>query len=409
MPQLRNNGYGLSCRSSVAGTGLKKRRLPREFPKVCDLKLFSCQACGQVLFFENVRCEHCGHVLGYLPDRATISALEPLEGDAWNALAAPETTYKFCRNTAFGVCNWMVRADDEAGYCAACRHNRLIPDLNTPGNAELWAKIEAAKRRLFYTLLRLHLPLENRIDNPEHGLAFDFLADEVQSHAHGVMTGHDNGLITLALREADDAVREKVRGEMHEPYRTLLGHFRHESGHYFWDRLISGDEAKLAEFRALFGDEREDYAAALQRHYNEGAPAFWQNEFVSVYATTHPWEDFAETWAHYLHIVDTLETARSFGIKVKPRVAPSELSAVVDFDAHNATSMAQLIDAWLPIAFAVNSLNRSMGQPDLYPFVLAPKTIEKLAFIHALTHAAVKAEVPPAPKSIETAKQAAVA
>jgi hypothetical protein len=321
-------------------------------------------------------------------------------------LAAPETSYKFCRNTAFGVCNWMVRADDDAGYCAACRHNRLIPDLNTPGNAELWAKIEAAKRRLFYTLLRLHLPLENRIDNPEHGLAFDFLADEAQSHAHNVMTGHDNGLITLALREADDAMREKVRGEMSEPYRTLLGHFRHESGHYFWDRLIGGDEKKLEEFCTLFGDEREDYDAALQRHYSEGAPAFWQNEFVSVYATTHPWEDFAETWAHYLHIVDTLETARAFGIKVKSRVAPSELSAVVDFDAHNATSMAQLIDAWLPIAFAVNSLNRSMGLSDLYPFVLSPKTIEKLAFIHALTHAAVKLE---AVKAAAPVKQTAVA
>lgn len=158
----------------------------------------------------------------------------------------------------------------------------------------------------------------------------------------------------------------------------------------------------------MFGDEREDYNAALQRHYSEGAPAFWQNEFVSVYATTHPWEDFAETWAHYLHIVDTLESARAFGIKVKPRVAPSELLAVVDFDAHNATSMAQLIDAWLPIAFAVNSINRSMGQPDLYPFVLAPKTIEKLAFVHAVTHAAVTAGAPPAAKSSETANQAAL-
>jgi len=200
------------------------------------------------------------------------------------------------------------------------------------------------------------------------------------------MTGHDNGLITLALKEADDAVREKVRGEMGEPYRTLLGHFRHESGHYFWDRLIGDDEEKLAGFRDRFGDERADYAAALQQHYNEGAPAGWQNEFVSVYATTHPWEDFAETWAHYLHIVDTLESARAFGIKVSPRAARGELSAAVDFDSHNAESMTQLIDAWLPIAFAVNSLNRSMGLPDLYPFVLAPRTIEKLAFVHALTH-----------------------
>ena len=352
------------------------------------MKLFNCQACGQVLFFENVRCEHCGHVLGYLSDKATVSALEPLPGEAWKALAAPQNPYKFCQNYVRGVCNWMVPANDDEGFCAACRHNHVIPDLSAPGNNLLWARIEAAKRRLFYTLIRLGLPLENRRDNPQHGLAFDFLADEAQTHAQSVMTGHDNGLITLALREADDAMREKVRDELSEPYRTLLGHFRHESGHYFWDRLVGGDEKKLVEFRALFGDERQDYDAALQRHYSQGAPAGWQNEFVSVYATTHPWEDFAETWAHYLHIVDTLETARAFGVKVRPRTPHGELSGQVDFDAHNAANMTKLIDAWLPIAFAVNSLNRSMGQPDLYPFVLAPRTIEKLAFVHALTHPA---------------------
>jgi hypothetical protein len=374
------------CRNRV-----KKTAFTLGISESKPVKLFSCQACGQVLFFENIRCEHCGHVLGYLPDKSTVSALEPLEGEAWSALANPENPYKFCQNYVHGVCNWMVPVGDVTGFCAACRHNHVIPDLSAPGNNLLWARIEAAKRRLFYTLMRLHLPLENRLDNPERGLAFDFLADEYQSHAQGVMTGHDNGLITLALREADDAVREKVRGEMSEPYRTLLGHFRHESGHYFWDRLIGGDEQKLEEFRALFGDEREDYNAALQRHYSEGAPAFWQNEFVSVYATTHPWEDFAETWAHYLHIVDTLESARAFGIKVKPRIPHNELSAVVDFDVHNATRMAQLIDAWLPIAFAVNSLNRSMGLPDLYPFVLAPRAIEKLTFVHALTHPAAQA------------------
>jgi hypothetical protein len=355
------------------------------------MKLFNCQACGQVLYFENVRCEHCGHALGYLPDRGTISALEPLEGGTFKALAAPEKPYKSCDNYRHGVCNWMVPADDQAEFCAACRHNHVIPDLAIEGNNLLWAKIEAAKHRLFYDLLKLGLPLENRRDDPQHGLAFDFLADSPQAHAQAVMTGHDNGLITLALKEADDAVREKVRAEMGEPYRTLLGHFRHESGHYFWDQLIGGDAKKLSDFRACFGDERVDYAAALQKHYNEGAPVGWQNEYVSVYATTHPWEDFAETWAHYLHIVDTLETARAFGIKVAPRVARGELSAVVDFDTHNADSITQVIDAWLPIAFAVNSLNRSMGQPDLYPFVLTPRTIEKLAFVHALTHPKAKA------------------
>jgi hypothetical protein len=357
------------------------------------MRLFICQVCGQVLYFENVRCEQCGHDLGYLPDKTAISALELLEDGNWKALAAPEKPYKLCQNYAHGVCNWMVPAEDTLGFCAACRHNRLIPDLSVGGNVQLWARIEAAKHRLFYTLLRLKLPLENRADAPAHGMAFDFLADPLlaQAHAQSVMTGHANGLITLALKEADDSMREKVRREMGEPYRTLLGHFRHEIGHYFWDRLIGGSQKKLSSFRACFGDERADYGAALQKHYREGAPAFWQNEFVSAYAASHPWEDFAETWAHYLHIVDTLETARAFGISVRPRTAGNELSAVVDFDSHEASSMSQLIDAWLPIAFAVNSLNRSMGQPDLYPFVLAPRTIEKLGFIHALIHPAAKA------------------
>jgi hypothetical protein len=379
--------------------GPETRRFYRARAENSFMRLFTCQACGQVLYFENVRCEQCGHALGYLPDKTAISALEALENNRWKALAAPEKPYRFCENYAHGVCNWMVPADDPLGFCAACRHNRLIPDLSVEGNLQLWARIEAAKHRLFYTLLRLRLPLENRADDPERGLAFDFLADPPQPHVRGVMTGHANGLITLALKEADDAVREKVRGQMGEPYRTLLGHFRHEIGHYFWDRLIGANTKKLSVFRACFDNERADYGAALEMHYTQGAPPSWQDAFVSAYAASHPWEDFAETWAHYLHIVDTLETARAFGISVSPRAGNGELSAVVDFDSHKAASMEQLIDAWLPIAFAVNSINRSMGQPDLYPFVLAPRTIEKLAFIHALVHPQAKSAAGKKPRA----------
>jgi len=349
------------------------------------MKLFSCQGCGQLLYFENVRCENCGRTLGYLADITDISALDPAEGGGWTVLAAPQKAYKFCLNYDAGMCNWMVPADDETGFCAACRHNRVIPDLSVPGNDVLWRKLETAKHRLFYSLLRLGLPLENRADNPEHGLAFDFLADAPETHASEVMTGHDNGLITLALKEADDAVREKVRGEMGEPYRTLLGHFRHEIGHYFWDRLVATDEAMLNAFRALFGDDREDYGEALKRHYAQGAPPGWQDSFISMYATTHPWEDFAETWAHYLHIVDTLETASAFGMKIKPRAARGHIAATIDFDPYTTRRWDQVIDAWLPIEFATNSMNRSMGLTDLYPFLLSDKAIEKLGFVHALT------------------------
>ena len=356
------------------------------------MKLFSCQGCGQLLYFENVRCENCGRALGYLPDITEISALDLRPDGGWEVLAAPGRAYKFCNNYTLGVCNWMVPEADEAGFCAACRHNRTIPDLSAPGNQALWGKMETAKHRLFYSLLRLDLPLDNRTDDPEHGLAFDFLADQPWSHVQDVMTGHDNGLITLALKEADDAVREQVRSQMGEPYRTLLGHFRHEVGHYFWDRLVAARPGWLNAFRKMFGDDQADYGAALQNHYANGAPPGWQNEYVSAYATAHPWEDFAETWAHYLHIVDTLETAGAFGLKVRPRRARGALAAAIDFDPYKARRMDQLIDSWLPIEFATNSLNRSMGQIDLYPFVLSPRVIEKLGFVHALAHGAPAAQ-----------------
>jgi len=352
------------------------------------MRVFTCQACGQLLYFENVRCERCGRVLGYLPDLATISALEQAEGDRWRALGANSWDYRFCKNRDYSVCNWMVAADSWESFCAACRYNKTIPDLSVPENTERWRKLEGAKHRLFYTLLRLRLPMANRLDDPEHGLTFDFLTAAPDAHGDRVMIGHDNGVITLAVKEADDAEREHIRTQMGEPYRTLLGHFRHESGHYFWDKLVR-DGGKLDSFRAIFGNEQLDYGAALQAHYFNPPPLDWQQNFVSAYASAHPWEDFAETWAHYLHIVDTLETAQSFGVKVQPRPwRMMELSAAVDFDPHSAANIEQLIAAWLPLSFAVNSLNRSMGQPDFYPFLLSPLAIRKLGYIHDLVHGA---------------------
>jgi hypothetical protein len=242
--------------------------------------------------------------------------------------------------------------------------------------------MESAKHRLFYTLLRLKLPLVTKAEDPD-GLAFDFLASPSQgSHTVApVMTGHDSGLITINLAEADDSERERQRRQMGEPYRTLLGHFRHEIAHYYWDRLVANTHA-IAEFREVFGDEQEDYGAALQRHYANGPPRNWHEMFVSSYASVHPWEDFAETWAHYFHMVDTLETAAAFGLRVRPKVSQgADLAAVIDFDPHVA-SMERIIDAWLPLSFASNSINRSMGLPDLYPFVLTPPVIVKLTYIH---------------------------
>jgi hypothetical protein len=274
-------------------------------------------------------------------------------------------------------------ADSSEKYCLACRHNNVIPDISRPENLEAWRKMEVAKHRLFYTLIKLRLPLCNRSDDPQSGLAFNFLSDLPEGR---VITGHDNGLITLALEEADDGAREARRKQLHEPYRTLLGHFRHEVGHYYWDKLVRHGRM-LGECRALFGDDRVDYAAALQRHYGSEPPAGWQDCFISAYATSHPWEDFAETWAHYLHIVDTLETADAFGMDVRPRLDQSgELTAQIDFDPYRTATVETMIDAWLPITFAVNNINRSMGQRDVYPFILSPKVIEKLSFVHRLIH-----------------------
>jgi hypothetical protein len=350
------------------------------------MKLLKCQQCGQVLYFENVRCEKCGHRLGYLPNSVQLSALEQW-GENWRAAAEPTKPWRFCTNADHDACDWMVPADSPDTYCPACRHNRTVPDLSVAAYLVPWRRIELAKHRLFYSLLGFRLPLRNRMDDPEHGLVFDFLADPPKQAGPKVMTGHDNGVITLALAEADDAERERRRTAMHEPYRTLLGHFRHEVGHHFWDLLVR-DRGRLDACRAVFGDDTEDYGTALEAHYRDGPPADWQQNFVSAYASSHPWEDFAESWAHYLHIIDTLEMARAFGLRVQPKVdSANDLVADVDFDPYNAAANDDLIDAWLPLTFALNSLNRCLGESDLYPFILSPAAIGKLGFIHDLVHA----------------------
>ena len=294
-------------------------------------------------------------------------------------------SWKPCGNASQALCNWLIPHDDAAGYCPACSLNRTIPDLAQHGNAERWQALEAAKRRLIYALMRLGLPLASRHENEATGLAFDFLADAGPDEK--VLTGHDDGLITINIAEADSAERERRRLELGEPYRTLLGHLRHEVGHYYWDVLVR-DGGRIDESRSVFGDESEDYQQALDRHYKNGAPAGWEANYVSSYATMHPWEDFAETWTHYLHMVDTLDTAASFGLAVAPEATNDPtMETEIAFDPYTTRNFDRLVHSWLPLTVAVNSLNRSMGQPDLYPFALTPATIEKLRFIHDLVRA----------------------
>jgi hypothetical protein len=345
------------------------------------MKIFSCSTCAQVIFFENVRCTRCGSALAYLPDLAMMGALTQGDGYLTSTLpVAKGRRYRLCQNSIdHGVCNWAVPVGEESPYCRGCRLNAIIPDLSHPGALTAWGRIEHAKKRLLYTLLQLGLPVDGRQDKPG-GLVFSFK----ESAGSPVLTGHDGGHITLNIAEADNPGRERLREQLGETYRTLLGHFRHEIGHYYWDVLIR-DSEDLPAFRELFGDDTLDYAEALDRHYKQGPPVDWPLSFVSSYATMHPWEDWAETWAHYLHIVDTLGTARSYGMALRPeamglRKTPGDLSLTarrLDFD-----DFEDLIAGWVPLTLALNSLNRGMGLADLYPFVLSDGAMRKLRFVH---------------------------
>ena len=326
---------------------------------------FGCGHCGHLVFFENFVCLNCNTSQGFVPEKLELVALE---GD--------NAALHRCVNDKIANCNWMVDSVDT--LCRSCELTRTRPsDADMTGMVE-FAKAEAAKRRVVFQLLELGLPGVS----PD-ALVFDLLSSEQEA----VMTGHDDGVITIDLAESDDADREKRRQELGEPYRTMLGHLRHELGHYFQPLLVVGDEEWRA-CRDLFGDERADYQEALDRHYKEGAPADWQDRYVSEYATMHPWEDWAETWAHYLHIRDTLQTAAEYGVTVRgPRAVVNDRSLKANPQPEaGERSFTEMLDNWLPLTYALNAVNRSMGSDDLYPFTLAPKVIEKLEFVHARVH-----------------------
>jgi hypothetical protein len=351
------------------------------------MKMFSCD-CGNLTHFENVACVSCWSALAFLPEEMDLVVVVP-DGRTEGLLRVQRDgsgdRYRMCRNgQQFGACNWLVKAGEEPELCLACRLNRIVPPLAEPGARTAWIDIERAKRRLVYGLLDLGLPVASKADDPEHGLAFAFL--EQQEGAPKIVTGHAGGVITLDIAEADEPYREHARQSLGETYRTLLGHLRHEVGHYYWDRFFAGDEDQLAAFRALFGDEHEDYPGALERHYAGGAPADWQTRFVSAYASSHPWEDWAETWAHYLHIRDLTQTAASFGMTTRPRDQGGRLLREVAFRAGPSPaddrSFTELLRSFPPLTVAINALNRSMGLPDAYPFVLSEGAIAKMRFVH---------------------------
>lgn len=347
------------------------------------MKVFHCDHCGALVFFENVRCVNCGRTLAFLQDIRVVGSLEQAEDGSWRSPLPQATgrTYRLCANYFnHDICNWALPANDPDSLCRSCRLTTVVPDASDAEQRSAWYKLEVAKRRLVYSLMILQLPLQTKGEAAEQGLAFEFKTQSGEPDAEPVMTGHNNGVITINTAEADDAQRERLRNQLHEPYRTLLGHFRHEIGHYYWDRLIA-DTQRLVPFRELFGDEQRDYGEALQQHYENGPQPNWQDQFVSAYATSHPWEDWAETWAHYLHMFDTLEMAAACGLMLKPRHqdepalrAPPAKPATAGFD--------QMIENWFPLTYVLNSLNRGLGQADAYPFVLSGPAIEKLKFVH---------------------------
>lgn len=389
------------------------------------MRLFTCESCKGVLFFENSRCMTCNQAIGYcaeaaklvpLPEPAAAQAatvhsvtgataadspLAGANGQPAYALTVDVTVpggkrEKFikCKNfTEHETCNWLVRVADGQPYCLSCRLTEVIPDLADSTNRQAWAEVESAKRRLLYTLRALRLPVITKAEDPEAGLSFRFLRGNEEAP---VTTGHADGLITLNVAEADAAYRENMREKLGEAYRTVLGHLRHEIGHYYWDRLVR-DAGRVEQYRALFGDESASYAAAIERHYDQGPPANWAESFVSAYATMHPWEDWAETWAHYLHMLDTLETAKSHGLTVRV-LGSTDGSAKVVTDELTFGDFDSLMAGWQAVTVALNSLSRSMGMKDVYPFVLSEPVRNKLRFVHEFIRESAGKSIPAAPR-----------
>jgi hypothetical protein len=348
---------------------------------------YRCQ-CGRSIFFRNSLCLGCKSALGYEPEIAQVRALQPgSEPETWKLHGQEENAplWRRCENfNSPAGCNWLVLADQEV-LCRSCRLNRTIPNLDDADNCQWWRLIENAKRLLVAQLLGLGLPVVSKVsEDPERGVMFDI----VRSPEKGprILTSHADGLITLNVEEADDSRRERTRHEMHEPYRTLLGHFRHEVGHYYWNRLVA-DTPWLEKFRELFGDERQDYAAALKRNYEQGPPSDWADRHISTYASVHPWEDWAECWAHYLHVVDSLDTALGFGLRgedVESAVEPFSVSDLYDPDAPDAKRVVLIVNSWVQLTMVLNELARSMGQHDFYPFVMSRRVLRKLHFIQMI-------------------------
>jgi hypothetical protein len=343
--------------------------LPAGSTEAASVKVFSCPGCGQLVFFANTACVRCGTSFVFDPERRVMRVL----GDG----------VERCGQAQRNGCNWIAATHD--GRCRSCELTRTVPEVDDDVVLARLRVAEEAKRRLFLQVRSLGLTLEPRDEARGTGVAFDLLQG---TPGQPVMTGHLGGIITLDLAESDDVHRERVRTKLSEPYRTVLGHLRHEIGHSFFPVLVGA--ADLDAVRARFGDETADYQAALDRHYRDGAPTGWAEDHISEYATMHPAEDWAETFAHYLHIRGVLQTAASYGLRLDGPQLPVAPSIPLHADPArlDPDDLDAVIATWLPLSFALNAVTRSMGEGDLYPFVLAPRVLAKLAVIHDLVRRA---------------------
>jgi hypothetical protein len=344
---------------------------------------FNCTRCAQAVFFENSRCESCLALLGFVPEQRRMVSFEPEEGtDLWLGLGLQTALRRRpCFNhSTHGVCNWTVpETAAPQALCTSCELTQVLPDLSDPLNLERWGRIEQAKRRLVYTLMDLGLtPEPKRSADDLLGLSFRFEAS--QGGLAPVLTGHDQGVITLNVAEADDVHREAVRVAFNEPLRTLLGHLRHEVSHYLQYRWIDNTPAVTA-CRAVFGDERTDYAQALQQYHADGPAPGWEQAYISNYASAHPWEDWAETCAHFLLVIDAVQTAAAWGLRLKgPTEAAPPLAGAEDLPSAEDLVVAH----WLPVAQFLNAMNRSLGLRDSYPFLMPNAVLTKLGTVQTL-------------------------
>ena len=347
--------------------------------------------CGAPLFRENTSCLRCGSLTGYLPDRGWLLAFHQHRPVAQGSVATYTSplpalagrAFKACAGrTTVHQCNWMIDATDAATQCLSCSLTRTTPDLSQPGASDRWAAAEHAKRHVLIQLLRLRLPVRSRHSHPD-GVWFDFL--EPLPGSPPLLTGHADGLITLNLAEADPAQRAFIQEQMGESYRTLTGHLRHELAHYYWERFAK-DAAWLQQSRTLFGDERSDYSAALATHHQNGAAPDWATRFISSYASSHPWEDWAETFAHYLHMEDALHTASRLGLDLRRlhlRVDAFDRAAVQSPGSPPLDhQFMDAIDRWVLLSLAANELNAALGHPHAYPFILNAAVVAKLNAVH---------------------------